>query len=273
MPAAPTLDVLNAFGVREIPHLLPGGAGTTYQAGNIILKPVANSAEADCLAYLFSSIEEVGFRVARPIQSVHGTWSVNGWTASHFVLGREVKGRWNEKVAVSRAFHQALSAYTQPLHIATAQHPWAIADRFAWGEQEVTYHQRLAPALDELVRLLQPVALPNQLIHGDMTGNILFHSGLSPAVIDMAPYWRPAEFATAIIVVDCIVWEGADATLVESVVNIEQMYQLLLRAAIRRIMELDGIHKQFGADCLEQIEAYTCLINLLTTHPRMVGAR
>lgn len=265
MCAAPTQDVLNAFGIIEVPHLLLGGGGTTYRAGNIILKPIANSAEAEWLAYLFNSIPEVGFRVARPIQSTHGTWSVNGWTASHFVLGEEVKGRWSEKIRISRAFHHALSAYPQPPHIATARHPWAIADRFAWGEEEVNYHGRLTPALHELLALTQPVSLPSQLIHGDMTGNILFHDPLFPAVIDMSPYWRPAEFATAIIVIDSIVWEGADNSLVESVINTDQMYQLLLRAAIRRIMELDGVYKQFGQDCLAQVNAYQRIVVLLRT--------
>ncbi len=273
MCAAPTQDVLNAFGVVELPQLLPGGGGTTYRAGTTILKPLANSVEAEWLANLFDSIKEVGFRVARPIQSIQGTWSVNGWNASHFVLGEEVKGRSSEKVAVSRAFHQVLSPYSQPPHIAPAQHPWAIADRFAWGEEAVKYDRRLAPVLDELLALIQPISLPSQLIHGDMTGNILFHDPLFPAVIDMAPYWRPAEFATAVIVIDSIVWEGADDSLVDSVIGTDQMYQLLLRAAVRRIMELDGIYKQFGQECLDQVDAYQHLITLLRTRARRLDAR
>lgn len=163
--------------------------------------------------------------------------------------------------------------YAQPPHIATAQHPWAIADRFAWGEQAVSFHQRLAPAVKELLAFVQPISLPSQLVHGDMTGNILFEDPLAPAVIDMAAYWRPAKFATAIIVVDSIVWEGADDSLIERVIDTEQMHQLVLRAAIRRILELDGIHKQFGADCLDQVDAYRHLIALLCTQSRTHRAR
>lgn len=267
MPGPPPADVLEAFGVDEVPHLLAGGAGTTYRAGNVVLKPVTSHAEAEWFAHLFSTIKEISFRVARPIQSVYGTWTVNGWTASHFVLGKEVKARWQEKVAVSHRFHQALSAYAQPPHIAMAHHPWAIADRFAWGEQQVNYQPRLRPALSQLLQLIQPISLPSQLIHGDMTGNILFHDPLAPAVIDMAPYWRPAGFATAIIIVDSIVWEGADDTLIEGERDTEQMYQLLLRATIRRIMELDGIRKQYGYDCLDQVDHYAHLITLLRPQP------
>lgn len=266
MGAAPPQAVLDAFGVMEMPHLLPGGAGTTYRAGTVILKPSANRVEADWLAGLFDAIPEVGFRVARPISSIHGAWSVDGWSATRFVVGEEIRGRSSEKITVARAFHQALAAYPRPPHIATAQHPWAIADRFAWGEEQIDYHRRLAPALHALLALLQPVSLTSQLIHGDMTGNILFHNPLLPAVIDMAPYWRPAEFATAIIVIDSIVWEGADDYIIERVIAIDGMYQLLLRAAIRRIAELDGIVKQFEHDCPAQVDAYQHVIALLQTH-------
>ena len=36
-----------------------------------------------------------------------------------------------------------------------------------------------------------PIVTTSQLIHGDLTENILFAEGLSPAVIDFSPYWRP----------------------------------------------------------------------------------
>ena len=97
MCAAPPHDVLDAFNIVEAPRRLPGGQGTTYRAGEIILKPVANVVEAEWLAGLSNSIEEAGFRVARPMMSTHGTWIVNGWSASGFVVGEERHGRWNEK--------------------------------------------------------------------------------------------------------------------------------------------------------------------------------
>ncbi|GAB4130442.1 MAG: TIGR02569 family protein [Roseiflexaceae bacterium] len=265
MSIAPTPAILAAFGADDRPQLLEGGAGTTYRAGGIVLKPISTYAEAEWLAELFTSIEESGFRVARPVRSAQQTWIVDGWAATQYIPGQEVTGRWHEKIAVATSFHQAIHGVAQPPHIALAQHPWAIADRFAWGEQHLHYHQRLVPVVDRLYRLLKPIDLPNQLIHGDMTGNILFHESLLPAVIDMAPYWRPAAFAIAIIIVDSIVWEGADQSLIAAYLHIEHMDQLLLRATIRRLVELDGINKQFGIDCFDQIDAYLPLIGMLST--------
>jgi hypothetical protein len=72
------------------------------------------------------------------------------------------------------------------------------------------------------------------VIHGDLTGNVLFAPGVAPAIIDLAPYWRPPAFASAIVVADALVWEGADATLLEAVAHVERFEQYLLRALVYR---------------------------------------
>ena len=64
-----------------------------------------------------------------------------------------------------------------------------------------------------LADVLEPLTVANQLVHGDLTGNILFDDALAPAVIDVSLYWRPPAFASAIVVADALVWEGADETL------------------------------------------------------------
>jgi uncharacterized protein (TIGR02569 family) len=73
-----------------------------------------------------------------------------------------------------------------------------------------------------------------QLVHGDLTGNVLFADGLPPAVIDFSPFWRPTGYASAIVVADALVWEGADASLLDAVAHIEGFDQLLVRALIMR---------------------------------------
>lgn len=51
-----------------------------------------------------------------------------------------------------------------------------------------------------------------QLVHGDLTGNVLFAAGLPPAVIDISPYWRPPSYAEGVVVADALCYHGADAT-------------------------------------------------------------
>jgi prepilin-type processing-associated H-X9-DG protein len=61
------------------------------------------------------------------------------------------------------------------------------------------------------------IAAPEQLIHGDLSGNVLFADGLPLAVINMSAYWRPAAYASAIVAVDAVLWHGADVELLAAV--------------------------------------------------------
>ena len=97
-----------------------------------------------------------------------------------------------------------------------------MGDRVAWGELPF-------PELDDVLAALDPVEEKSQLIHGDLTGNVLFHDELPPAIIDFTPYWRPLEFQSAVIVADALVWEGAPPELADVVDP-----QYLLRALIYR---------------------------------------
>jgi hypothetical protein len=68
-----------------------------------------------------------------------------------------------------------------------------------------------------LVSALRPVTAPSQLIHGDLTGNVVFDSARPPAIIDFSPYRRPAAYAAAIVAADALVWEGAARQVLDAV--------------------------------------------------------
>ncbi len=51
-----------------------------------------------------------------------------------------------------------------------------------------------------------------QLVHGDLTGNVLFAAGLPPAVIDISPYWRPPSYAEGVVVADALCYHGASGS-------------------------------------------------------------
>jgi hypothetical protein len=82
-------------------------------------------------------------------------------------------------------------------------------------------------------------------------------------VIDISPYWRPAAYAEAIIVVDALDWCGADASILDLVADVPEMYQLMARAELFRIAILDGLHKQ-GADTLGAVSGHLRTVDLLT---------
>ena len=113
-------------------------------------------------------------------------------------------------------------------------HPWAIGDRYAWGEQSLDVPTVLAESAARLCAWRRPVDLPEQFVHGDLLHNVLFHDTLPPAVIDVSPCWRPARYAEAIVVADAIGWDGAPAEAIDTLADDEGL-QLLVRATLFRL--------------------------------------
>lgn len=268
----PTQDILDAFQIEGDLLLLSGGRGTTVKVGDTILKQVRDEKEYVWIAETMNSLKQDGFRLPMHLKTKNGQWIYKGWGASTYIEGQEIKGRWEEKVKVSRAFHKALSILLRPDFIGKGVHPWVIADKVAFGELPFEYHEAFEPVLSQLRAIIKPIDLPNQLIHGDMPGNILFHNDDIPVVIDFSLYWRPAEFATAIILVDGIVWEEAPDSIIDLMENTKDMNQLLVRAEIRRIMELYGLYKQFGqVDRLKEVNAHTHVIDLIVHRTKVTN--
>jgi uncharacterized protein (TIGR02569 family) len=122
-----------------------------------------------------------------------------------------------------------------PGHLSLTSEParGRSATRVAWGEIPASEfpHVRHLP---ELLSVLRPVTAPSQLIHGDLTGNVLFGSSQPPAIIDFSPYWRPTAYASAIVIADALVWEGAGRQVLDAVTHIGDFGQYLARALIFR---------------------------------------
>ncbi len=269
----PSKEILEAFGISETPIKLQGGQGTSFKAGGVVLKPIENEEETNCLAELTSKIIEKGFRIARPIKAMNGEWVYKGWKANKFVKGREVKKRWEQKLSVSRKFHNSLIGIPKPAFLDKIDNPWAIADKMVWGGLPMKYGEKLKPLMLRLERLIKPINPINQIIHGDMTGNILFYPFVSPAIIDLSLYWHPAKYAEAIIVVDSIVWYSAPDSLINKLDdtsdnntsnNVFEINQLLIRATMWRIKTKEEYIAKYGknGDDLE-IEPYRHLIELI----------
>jgi uncharacterized protein (TIGR02569 family) len=230
----PPAPVLAAFGVSGTPVPLAGGQGSSWRVGDAVLKPLDLAEEEhEWHAELLASITCDGFRVPRPLRGANGAAVVDGWCAWYAVAGRHEERRWPDVIAVGERFHAALADVPRPGFIARRTDRWAVGDRVAWGElpaSEVPHIKHL----NRLASALRPIAAADQLVHGDLCGNVLFDDRLPPAVIDFAPYWRPTGFASAVVVADALVWEGADEGILAAVAHIEDFPQYLLRALIYR---------------------------------------
>jgi uncharacterized protein (TIGR02569 family) len=247
---APPSSVLTAFGVSGSPVPLEGGQASSWRVGEAVLKRLdLAEPELEWQAEAFASISCDGFRVPHPLRATDGSLVVDGWCAWEAVQGRHEERRWPEIIAVGERFHSALVGVPRPEFIARRTDPWAIGDRVAWGDLPSSDFAHVKH-LTRLASALKPIAAPSQLIHGDLTGNVLFEDHLPPAIIDFSPYWRPTGFASAVVVADALVWEGADEQILGAVAHVEDFDQYLLRALIYRAVtdRLFRLHEPLRPD-------------------------
>ncbi|WP_424210702.1 aminoglycoside phosphotransferase [Streptomyces sp. BI20] len=250
-PPVPPAAVLDAFGARGRPEPLPGGQGTSVRVGDLVFKPTAaGPAEAEWFAALHERLAgHPGFRVPAPARAPDGRALVAGWTAAAHLPGEPgPRGRWAEVIRAGRALHEALREEPAPAFLAARTDPWALADRVAWGEIEHGVRPELAASFARLRATGagepgRPPTTPSQLVHGDLTGNVLFTPGRPPTVIDLSPYWRPPAFAEAVVAVDGLLWHGLphpppDPDGQEPP---DRAY-FLLRALLFRLVALDAGH-------------------------------
>ena len=242
--------VLAAFGVAGVvPVRLPGGQGSTWRAGQVVLKPADSARAGRWFAEVCDALAGPGFRVPRPVRAVTGDWLAHGWACYQWVPGAAadwsgVSPHWPAMIAVSRALHAALAGVPVPAWLGTVENPWTIGDQVAWGERDPG--PLLGPAAGQIARqvrrllaVLRPVDLPSQLIHADLTGNVLFADGMPPAVIDFSPLERPAGLPLAVAAVDALQWQQARPEVLDLLADEPELDQLLARALIyRQITEI-----------------------------------
>ncbi len=225
MQSAPPSEVVRAFGADPgALALLHGGEGRSWRAGGLVLKFEREPVLVGWLAEFLGDVQDAQeFRVARYVRATDGSWTVGGWAATRFLGGTSVEGRWHEVLRVSAAFHAVLASVSARPHPLLRERidPWAIGDRVAWNEDRARpdVAAPVAAVLDGLRPLLATTHSGelDQVIHGDLGGNVLFPKdpNVPPAVIDIAPYYRPAAYADAIIVADAVAWEGAPRELAQ----------------------------------------------------------
>ncbi len=265
----PPKHVVAAFcGSEQATTRLAGGVGRAWSAGDVVLKRIDDMAEANWVADVLTDLVEDGFRVNRPVRSATGTWLVDGWSAWTKLVGEhDTSDRWAEVVGVAERLSAALRGVRRPDFLDFRSHAWATGDRVAWGEEPiVVLHEVLRPLAERLSALVRPERSESQVIHGDLTANVLFAPDLVPGVIDFTPYWRPARFGQAIVVVDAVLWHRAPPELLEAVPDGDDRTSLLARAAMYRLITSDRL-----AVSAEPEERREYLRSAAADHDRVLG--
>ena len=182
---------------------LAGGQGQSWLADSVVLKPIDDPVEA-------------------------------AWVA-------DVRSRWPDVLAVGRAFSEQLATVPKPAFVDGRTHAWSYGDRVAWGEAPATASVPEFGALAaKFAGYVEPSVEPAQVVHGDLTANVLFGVGLPPAVIDFSPYYRPASYAQSIVVADAVAWHDEGLALARLLAG-PGPRSMLARAALYRLFTSDRL--------------------------------
>ena len=256
----PPEHVRTAFGVRDaVPRPRPDLPGPAWRCDALVLRPVADTVLA---AWSAGAMEELatagvdGLRLARPVRASDGRRVVAGWAACHDVVGR-VEARHDDVVAASLRLHRATARMDRPRLVDDRDDLLARADRVAFGERGVSREITLDPETGgtlfaELARRRRRIDRPSQLVHGDLFGTVLFDpadASVPPAVLDVVPFWRPVEWAAAVVVIDALAWGGADPALITRWGHLAEWPQNLLHALLFRL----AVHAQHPACTKESL--------------------
>lgn len=225
----PSARVLDLFAVPDPVQPLPGGQGRSVRAGDLVLSPDRGTEVHGWLSPLLARLAvrldqdpmrgRQDLRVAVPVPARDGNWVVEGWAASRYEPGTVVCRDLDVIRAAGNLLHAqlALLVTRRPAELDRRTDRWAAAERIAFGEAPIPTGN---PDLTELISRARAaigdglITGSPQLVHADLAQNVLLDPAGAPLVIDVAPAWRPAQWADAVCVLDVVLgWQTSLSAL------------------------------------------------------------
>lgn len=262
----PSEHVLDMFAVPGDLDRVPGGQGHSVCAGDLLLSPGRDPATHDELNPRLARLavdldtrpgrDRRDLRIAMPVPARDGSWVIDGWGATRYEPGTRQLTDLTAVRAVGAVLHAELARAVRSWTGGPREDRWAAAERIAFDEAPAP--DTMEPLLAALVQDREAAPLgPAQLVHGDLAGNVLIDPHGAPVVVDVSPYWRPALWADAVVVLDCVMaWDADPHVLDEWVVGARR--QAMVRAAIFRIL----------SDQPADVSAYERVLEPLLGDPR-----
>lgn len=263
LASKPPPTVLAAFGLAGPAVRLLGGQGLSWRVGEVILKPHADPKFQEWLGTEVASIQQRDFRLPPVRRAWNGAWVFEGWAAQSAVPGstaQEGVADWRSVIDAARDLHAATAALARPAFLDLRTDPWARADRAAWGEAPREIRPELLEIVERLDAVLSPLG-PAQLVHGDLTNNVLFVPGGPSSIIDLSPYWRAPSYAEGIVIADALCWHAATPKILEEV---EVPIAAVARGLLFRVLTASKVHQQQqSAELVEEAQRYQSVVAAL----------
>ncbi|TWE23838.1 uncharacterized protein (TIGR02569 family) [Prauserella muralis] len=249
----PPAHVCAAFGTDAASAEPLPGTGA-WRCDGLVLRPVSDRAHAVWLARTLAALDVPDLRIAHPVRTTDGRWVIAGWSASRFVSGTP-EHRHDAVVLTAVKLHQATAQLPRPDFLSGRTGIAAVAERIAWQEQDAELDETKGGRWFEILApARKPVELPDQVVHGELFGNVLFDGDAPPGIVDFVPHYRPAEWGAAVAAVDAVAWGGADGELLRRWAHLPEWPQLLLRAVLFRLA-FNSLHPRSTASALDGLRA------------------
>lgn len=249
-PDRPPDHVLDLFVADGVLERLPGGRGTSWRAGDLVLSP-GHDASGSWLAPIQArlAVRLDGrfprlLRLALPVPARDGALVVDGWAATRFEPGTTPCRDLPTLRAAAHLLHAhlATSVPERPEGLSARDDRWAVAERKAYDADAAVRAglQRPEPGLGDLVAALAAGLDDSdlgreQLVHADLAGNVHLDATGIPFVVDFSPAWRSPLWAEAVCVLDAVLWLDAPAAALDDWRS-GAARQAMLRAALFRIL-------------------------------------
>ena len=261
VPQPPAPAVLAAFGLQGPAARLAGGQGTSWRVSDVVLKPGVGPQFQEWLGTAVAGIEQEGFRLPTVLRARGGAWVVEGWGAQSVMPGSTVRDagtNWTSIVSAWPGVARGDGRIGEARSLGPTHRPVGIGRPGRVGEVP----RSVAPELRRIVERLDAVPPPAgraQLVHGDLTSNILLNRDEPPSVIDFSPYWRAPSYAEGIVVADALCWHAASPGLLQRVgVSVEAVARGLLFRALS-----SSRLQRAGRDLAGEADRYRAVVSAL----------
>ncbi len=229
------LESIAKFTTATSTQILAGGQNESVKAGNLVLKPVYEAEKYIWLGACLNQIDLGDLQVAVPIKSRAGNFVEDNIGATRYFDAQFFPDRLEEKLNACRSLNSIISKISKPSSFDSWENPWTKAQGIAWS-QSASSQLEIPKEIRALLNIRTRLEMPDQLVHVDLAGNILFDKNERPVVIDFTPGFYPKEYAEVLLLVDSIAWYGAPIESLD-LLNVDRLLkeQLILRGLIFRL--------------------------------------
>ena len=227
-------EIFDIFGLSGKVEQLDGGQGKSVRVGDFVVKPIE---EIGKYSWVGSVLEPLDFRdlyLSKPIRSKLENFVEQGFGVTQYIEGQFEVGRLEEKLTVCNQLNEIIQLIEKPEEWYSWSSPWQQATQMAWNNMSFTDTTDIKSLklIESLKDHYQTISLDTQLIHSDISGNILFNDQ-HPVIIDFSPEFRSRKYSEALLVTDSIAWYQEPLA---SIYAIPYEWELVVQLAIRAIV-------------------------------------